>query len=125
MQMLGTFSFSFPLCFFGLIPTATGCRKVKEPRKTGLRGSRLGDLAGSKLEVEPADSDGFHGVILASGSRSSVPAPHPINLGGADDCEKADQIRPDFVEDEDDDQGEDAQADQLVGAFVLHGQPFC
>jgi hypothetical protein len=124
MQMLGTFSFSFSFVFFGLIPTATGCRKVKEPRKTGLRGSRLGDLAGIKLEVEPADGDGFHGVTLASRLRSVVLAPDAIDLGGTDDGQKADQIRPDFVEDEDDDQGENAHADQLVGAFVLHGQPF-
>ena len=47
-------------------------------------------------------------------------APHPVNLRGSDDRQKADEVRPDFVEDGDDEQGEDADTDQLVGAFILH-----
>ena len=47
-------------------------------------------------------------------------APDPVNLRGSDDGQEADEVRPDFVEDDDDKQGEDADADQLVGAFILH-----
>ena len=47
-------------------------------------------------------------------------APYSVNLRGSDDRQKADEVGPDFVEDDDDEQGEDADADQLVGAFILH-----
>jgi hypothetical protein len=46
---------------------------------------------------------------LVSRLRSVVFAPDAINLGSTDDGEKADEVRPDFVEDEDDDQGEDGR----------------
>jgi hypothetical protein len=35
-----------------------------------LRGSAVGDLTGIKLEVEPADGDGFH-LFSRIGARSS------------------------------------------------------
>ena len=43
-------------------------------------------------------------------------APDAVNLGGTDDGQKADQIRPDFI---DDDQGEEAKLPEPIK--VLRG----
>jgi hypothetical protein len=41
-------------------------------------------------------------------------APDAINLDRTDDSEKADEIGPDFVENKDYDDGEDAQTDRPI-----------
>jgi len=45
---------------------------------------------------------------------SETLAPDAINLDRTDDSEKADKIGPDFIEDEDDDDGQDAQTDRPI-----------
>jgi hypothetical protein len=57
---------------------------------------------------------------VGCGLTSVVVSPEAIHLGRPDDGEEGDQIRPDVIEDDEDDQGEYAQAE---GA-ILHGQPF-
>ena len=47
-------------------------------------------------------------------------APHPVDLGATDDSQKADEVRPDFINDCDGEHGDDADADQLICAFIFH-----
>ena len=47
-------------------------------------------------------------------------APDPVDLRPAHDRQKADEVRPDFVEEGEDEQGKDADTDQLIRAFILH-----
>lgn len=55
------------------------------------------------------------------GLAAVVISPYAVNLRRPDDGQEADDVGPDFVKDEEADQGEHAQADQLVGAFLRHG----
>ena len=57
---------------------------------------------------------------VGCGLTSVVVSPEAIHLGRPDDGQKADEVGPDAIEDDEDDQGEYAQA---KGA-ILHGQPF-
>jgi hypothetical protein len=77
-------------------------------------GITLGDPVGIKLQFNPPDDDGFkewqfclHVWWLAS----DAVAPNAVNLTRSDDGQKADDVGPDEVKNDQDDQGQDTQAD--------------
>ena len=49
-----------------------------------------------------------------------VSPPDAIDLRATDNGQKADEVGPDFINDGDGEHGDDADADELVGAFIFH-----